>query len=57
MRTELLSVRGLTKSYAGADGELPVLAGIDLSVAEGRSSPCWARAARASPRCCAAWPG
>lgn len=32
---ELLSVRGLTKSYAGADGELPVLAGIDLTVHEG----------------------
>ncbi|MFI6299057.1 nitrate/sulfonate/bicarbonate ABC transporter ATP-binding protein [Nonomuraea sp. NPDC050790] len=33
--TELLTVTGLTKSYAGADGELPVLAGIDLSVREG----------------------
>ncbi|MEV4894375.1 nitrate/sulfonate/bicarbonate ABC transporter ATP-binding protein [Nonomuraea sp. NPDC055795] len=33
--TELLQVTGLTKSYAGADGELPVLAGIDLSVHEG----------------------
>ncbi|WP_433190474.1 ABC transporter ATP-binding protein [Actinoallomurus sp. CA-150999] len=32
---ELLSVRGLTKSYAGADGELPVLAGIDLTIREG----------------------
>jgi NitT/TauT family transport system ATP-binding protein len=31
---ELLTVRGLTKSYAGADGELPVLAGIDLAVRE-----------------------
>ncbi|MEV7008429.1 nitrate/sulfonate/bicarbonate ABC transporter ATP-binding protein [Streptosporangium sp. NPDC051022] len=35
MTTELLTVTGLTKSYAGADGELPVLAGIDLSVHEG----------------------
>jgi NitT/TauT family transport system ATP-binding protein len=32
---ELLAVRGLTKSYSGADGELPVLAGIDLSVGDG----------------------
>ncbi|MFB9834569.1 ABC transporter ATP-binding protein [Actinoallomurus acaciae] len=32
---ELLLAHGLTKSYAGADGELPVLAGIDLTVREG----------------------
>jgi NitT/TauT family transport system ATP-binding protein len=32
---ELLTVRGLTKSYAGAEGELPVLAGIDLEIREG----------------------
>ncbi|MFJ2033034.1 nitrate/sulfonate/bicarbonate ABC transporter ATP-binding protein [Streptosporangium sp. NPDC087985] len=32
---ELLSVRALTKSYAGADGDLPVLAGIDLDIREG----------------------
>lgn len=32
---ELLSVAGLTKSYAGADGELPVLAGIDLEINSG----------------------
>ncbi|MFI9550566.1 nitrate/sulfonate/bicarbonate ABC transporter ATP-binding protein [Nonomuraea endophytica] len=31
----LLTVTGLTKSYAGADGELPVLAGIDLDIHEG----------------------
>lgn len=31
----LLSARGVTKSYAGADGELPVLAGIDLDVRDG----------------------
>lgn len=34
---EMLTVRGLTKSYAGADGELPVLAGIDLTVHEGET--------------------
>ncbi|MFI9723226.1 nitrate/sulfonate/bicarbonate ABC transporter ATP-binding protein [Streptomyces sp. NPDC052396] len=31
----LLDARGLTKSYAGADGELPVLAGVDLRVRAG----------------------
>ncbi|MEU9337640.1 nitrate/sulfonate/bicarbonate ABC transporter ATP-binding protein [Streptomyces sp. NPDC048290] len=31
----LLETRGLTKSYAGADGELPVLSGIDLQVRAG----------------------
>ncbi|WP_269854167.1 ABC transporter ATP-binding protein [Streptomyces sp. RPT161] len=31
----LLSARGVTKSYAGADGELPVLAGVDLDVRDG----------------------
>ncbi|MFD9907877.1 nitrate/sulfonate/bicarbonate ABC transporter ATP-binding protein [Streptomyces sp. NPDC059063] len=31
----LLETAGLTKSYAGADGELPVLAGIDLKVRAG----------------------
>ncbi|MEU1625271.1 nitrate/sulfonate/bicarbonate ABC transporter ATP-binding protein [Streptomyces sp. NPDC020096] len=31
----LLSAREVTKSYAGADGELPVLAGIDLDVRDG----------------------
>ncbi|MFJ6216689.1 nitrate/sulfonate/bicarbonate ABC transporter ATP-binding protein [Streptomyces sp. NPDC092296] len=31
----LLAARRLTKSYAGADGELPVLAGIDLDVRAG----------------------
>ncbi|MFD4318295.1 nitrate/sulfonate/bicarbonate ABC transporter ATP-binding protein [Streptomyces sp. NPDC058548] len=31
----LLETVGLTKSYAGADGELPVLAGIDLKVRAG----------------------
>ncbi|GGV12671.1 ABC transporter ATP-binding protein [Streptomyces spectabilis] len=31
----LLEATGLTKSYAGADGELPVLAGIDLKVRAG----------------------
>ncbi|MGI5491264.1 ABC transporter ATP-binding protein [Microtetraspora malaysiensis] len=31
----LLTVTGLTKSYAGADGDLPVLAGIDLDINEG----------------------
>ncbi|MGW7573402.1 ABC transporter ATP-binding protein [Streptomyces sp. NPDC054765] len=31
----LLNTTGLTKSYAGADGELPVLGGIDLAVRAG----------------------
>ncbi|WP_213455551.1 ABC transporter ATP-binding protein [Rhizomonospora bruguierae] len=31
----LLAADGLTKSYAGADGELPVLAGVDLAVRTG----------------------
>ncbi|MFJ9771495.1 nitrate/sulfonate/bicarbonate ABC transporter ATP-binding protein [Kitasatospora sp. NPDC101157] len=31
----LLEAAGLTKSYAGADGELPVLSGIDLTVRAG----------------------
>ncbi|MGW1289477.1 ATP-binding cassette domain-containing protein, partial [Streptomyces sp. NPDC002586] len=31
----LLETVGLTKSYAGADGELPVLSGIDLQVRAG----------------------
>ncbi|WP_037824386.1 nitrate/sulfonate/bicarbonate ABC transporter ATP-binding protein [Streptomyces sp. NRRL B-1347] len=31
----LLEATGLTKSYAGADGELPVLAGIDLKIRAG----------------------
>ncbi|MFJ9691611.1 nitrate/sulfonate/bicarbonate ABC transporter ATP-binding protein [Kitasatospora sp. NPDC101183] len=31
----LLEAVGLTKSYAGADGELPVLSGIDLTVRSG----------------------
>ncbi|MFI9359488.1 nitrate/sulfonate/bicarbonate ABC transporter ATP-binding protein [Kitasatospora sp. NPDC053057] len=31
----LLETSGLTKSYAGADGELPVLSGIDLTVRAG----------------------
>ncbi|GAB2882853.1 hypothetical protein GCM10027074_59140 [Streptomyces deserti] len=31
----LLEATGVTKSYAGADGELPVLAGIDLKVRAG----------------------
>ncbi|UQA90813.1 ABC transporter ATP-binding protein [Streptomyces halobius] len=31
----LLETAGLTKSYAGADGELPVLSGIDLQVRAG----------------------
>ncbi|MEU7044191.1 nitrate/sulfonate/bicarbonate ABC transporter ATP-binding protein [Streptomyces varsoviensis] len=31
----LLAADGLTKSYAGADGELPVLAGIDLDIRAG----------------------
>ncbi|MER7003845.1 nitrate/sulfonate/bicarbonate ABC transporter ATP-binding protein [Dactylosporangium sp. NPDC000555] len=31
----LLATDRLTKSYAGADGELPVLAGIDLQIREG----------------------
>jgi NitT/TauT family transport system ATP-binding protein len=31
----LLATDGLTKSFAGADGELPVLAGIDLQIREG----------------------
>ncbi|GEC10259.1 ABC transporter permease [Streptomyces spinoverrucosus] len=31
----LLSATGLTKSYAGADGELPVLSGIDLTIRAG----------------------
>ncbi|MFI5985440.1 nitrate/sulfonate/bicarbonate ABC transporter ATP-binding protein [Streptomyces sp. NPDC051555] len=31
----LLRAAGLTKSYAGADGELPVLGGIDLDIHEG----------------------
>ncbi|MDO0930342.1 nitrate/sulfonate/bicarbonate ABC transporter ATP-binding protein [Streptomyces sp. DG2A-72] len=31
----LLEATGVTKSYAGADGELPVLAGIDLEVRAG----------------------
>ncbi|MFI1801663.1 nitrate/sulfonate/bicarbonate ABC transporter ATP-binding protein [Streptomyces sp. NPDC020379] len=31
----LLAARAVTKSYAGADGELPVLAGIDLDVRAG----------------------
>ena len=31
----LLSAREVTKSYAGADGELPVLAGVDLDVRDG----------------------
>ncbi|MFJ2443538.1 nitrate/sulfonate/bicarbonate ABC transporter ATP-binding protein [Streptomyces sp. NPDC087658] len=31
----LLETTGLTKTYAGADGELPVLAGIDLQVRAG----------------------
>lgn len=31
----LLRARGLTKAYAGADGELPVLGGIDLEVRAG----------------------
>ncbi|MBD0690041.1 nitrate/sulfonate/bicarbonate ABC transporter ATP-binding protein [Streptomyces sp. CBMA123] len=31
----LLETAGLTKSYAGADGELPVLSGIDLTVRAG----------------------
>lgn len=31
----LLATERLTKSYAGADGELPVLAGIDLTIHEG----------------------
>ncbi|MET9183225.1 nitrate/sulfonate/bicarbonate ABC transporter ATP-binding protein [Kitasatospora aureofaciens] len=31
----LLEAAGLTKSYAGADGELPVLSGIDLTVRSG----------------------
>lgn len=50
----LLEATGVTKSYAGADRELPVLAGIDLQVEPARSSPCWASPARASPPCCAA---
>ncbi|MEV5571718.1 nitrate/sulfonate/bicarbonate ABC transporter ATP-binding protein [Spirillospora sp. NPDC052269] len=35
MTDELLTARGLTRSFAGADGELPVLSGIDLTVREG----------------------
>ncbi|RMI47189.1 ABC transporter ATP-binding protein, partial [Actinomadura harenae] len=35
MSDALLTVRGLTKSFAGADGELPVLSGIDLTVRDG----------------------
>ncbi|WP_172384284.1 nitrate/sulfonate/bicarbonate ABC transporter ATP-binding protein [Streptomyces sp. MNP-20] len=31
----LLETAGLTKSYAGADGELPVLAGVDLTIRAG----------------------
>ncbi|MEW2528646.1 nitrate/sulfonate/bicarbonate ABC transporter ATP-binding protein [Streptomyces sp. NPDC047071] len=31
----LLEAAGLTKSYAGADGELPVLAGVDLTIRAG----------------------
>ncbi|MFI7344096.1 nitrate/sulfonate/bicarbonate ABC transporter ATP-binding protein [Streptomyces sp. NPDC050085] len=31
----LLWTKGLTKSYAGADGELPVLSGIDLRIRDG----------------------
>ncbi|MEI5102541.1 nitrate/sulfonate/bicarbonate ABC transporter ATP-binding protein [Streptomyces sp. PmtG] len=31
----LIEAAGLTKSYAGADGELPVLAGIDLQIRAG----------------------
>jgi NitT/TauT family transport system ATP-binding protein len=31
----LLATDGLTKSFAGADGELPVLAGIDVQIREG----------------------
>ncbi len=33
--TTLLATKALTKSYAGSDGELPVLAGIDLSIHDG----------------------
>ena len=33
----LLDVRGVTKSYAGADGPLPVLRGVDLTLPAGQS--------------------
>ncbi len=33
----LLEVEGLTKSYAGPDGPVPVLRGVDLSLAAGRT--------------------
>ncbi|MGW1773107.1 ABC transporter ATP-binding protein [Streptomyces sp. NPDC002104] len=33
--TTILQAAALTKSYAGADGELPVLGGIDLEIREG----------------------
>lgn len=33
--TTILKAAALTKSYAGADGELPVLGGIDLEIREG----------------------
>ncbi|MDP9863910.1 hypothetical protein J2S55_003176 [Streptosporangium brasiliense] len=45
MRNLAIAANGLRKSY----GDKVVLDGVDLTVPEGRSSPCSARTARASP--------
>ena len=40
-----LEMRGICKSFSSND----VLKHVDFSIQGGRSAPCWARTARASP--------
>ncbi len=53
----MLTVRGLTKTYATADGTFQALKGIDFDVPQGGSTPCWANRVAASRRPCVASPG
>ena len=54
----MLTVTGLAKSFATADGAVRAVDDVSFTVAPRRSSTrCWARAAAARPRRCAASPG
>lgn len=54
----IISASRLNKTFIGENKRpKPVLRDVTLTAHAGELSPFWGNPARASPRCCACWPG
>ena len=49
---ESLRLENVTRRYKEGEGQLEVFSGLNMAWSRARSSPWWARPARANPRCC-----